>query len=203
MTRSSMTIALVSVCVIACALPSRARAQAGIVQGIVGMTNTTTTQPFVAGSLGGKIGWFEVNGEFGKMQDILPPSVHDQIVAVAGPNVVAKVPAVYGLVNLRIAPTSGVIRPFVSAGMGAVQLRPQLSANAAPVAEALYPTDTRTKAALALGAGLEIGISRVLVIDGAYRYFRIYSDYHLNADFSNDTVMTNVNCLYASLGIRF
>ena len=195
-------IAMAMACVLVGAATS-AQAQAGIVQGIVGMTNTTKTQPFYAGSIGGKIGWLEINGEAGKMEDILPQRVHDQIVSVAGSGVVAKVPAVYGLINVRIAPTSGVVRPFVSAGMGGVQLRPEMSAAAAPVAETLYPTDNRTKVAIAVGAGLEVGLGKVAVIDGGYRYFRIYSDYKLDTNTSNDKVLTNVNCLYASLGFRF
>src|SRR5262249_10352443 len=153
-------------------------------------------------SLGGKIGWFEINAEVGKMRDILPKSVHDQVIVAAGPNVTARVPAWYEFLNFRLAPTSGGVRPFVTVGGGGVQLRPQLSPSATGVTATLFPTNSRTKAALTAGAGIEVGLSRVAVVDLGYRYLRVYSDYKLDTNFSNDSVLTNVNCLYASLGFR-
>ena len=173
----------------------------GLFQVLGGVTSTANEKPFFGGTLGGRLtGWLELSGEFGKMQDVVPPSVRDRVIGLGGTD--PRVPAIYGLVHLRFIQPHGVVRPFVSAGAGFAQLLPQGGEGAA-VTVALFPADNRSKPAVALGGGLRFGFGSNVDIDAGYRYLRIYSDYQIDTNTSNDKVLTNVSCVYGALGIRF
>lgn len=201
MTRSWTRVLFACAFLLATAAP--ALAQAGVLEGMAGVTDTNDKNMFYAGAIGGRVGWIEITGEFGRMNNILPKKVHDALVVI-DPTVDARVRANYGLVNLRFVPDAGVVRPFIGGSVGAAQLRPTITpASLGGIAATLYPTDNRTKFVLAANAGLEFGIAKAAVIDLGYRYFRIYSDYHLNTTSSDDRVLTNVNCFYGLVGVRF
>jgi opacity protein-like surface antigen len=201
MSRSWMIRVLGAAC-LAMVWAAPARAQSGLVEGIVGSTNAATHDVMYAGRLGGRWVFFEVDAEYGRMQNILPQKVHDQLVTI-DPTIDARVRANYGLVIVRLIPDAGIVRPFVAVGGGFAQLRPEVTpANLTGVTTTLFPTNNRTKGALDLEGGLEFAFDQKAFVDVAYRYFRICSDYHVTSP-NSSTVLTNVNIFYGGLGFRF
>ena len=201
---------LVSLALLAIAAPVRAQDAPGVLQGIVAMTSTNDRNPSFGVALGGRAGWMEITGEGGRMQNVVPKDLQNivrqmqQAAGINDPLATVRVPAYYGLVSLKVVPSRGVIRPFVTAGGGLARLNPELRSGAVQVTlPGVFPPRKSTKALLAAGAGLRFGFGRNLAIDGGYRYSRIYSDYRVDTNLGNDAILTNIGTWYAAFGIRF
>ena len=189
--------------------PAVAQAQAHL-QLIGGMTSAAERQPFFGAALGVRLGFIEVDIEGGRFSDILSKGVLDGLnelqrqrgLPIQG---IASVPAAYALGSLRIIPGVGPIRPFISAGFGVARLSPRINV----VVEGISFGDvfglTSFKSVNepmgALGGGLRIDMGAVHV-EGGYRYLVIFNDFK-TLNFNGSSQMTNINSVYAALGVRF
>ncbi len=196
----------IAVCAAAVALMSVARpVQAqSVIQAVAGVTKTAAQHPVFAGTIGRQMGIFEIDGEFGKMQNIVPKTIADTSFRVSGNESTAELPAWYGMGLVRLIAPSGLVRPFAAAGLGLARLHPQFSA---PDSDLNVPLifgengDT-TKFLLGAGAGLRVSSGR-LALDGGYRFVRVFQTYRSDRNLNNDDVLVNVHMFYVALGVKF
>jgi opacity protein-like surface antigen len=175
-----------------------------LVQGIGGITKTAGQDPFWAGAIGGKVGPVEIDGEFGRMTNIVPKTIFDSTKAASGGLVEAELPATYGMGNVRFIAKRGAIQPFVQGGAGFARLHPQFSASD-PSVSVLSQFDTSgdtTKFLAGAGAGVRVKVQKLLV-DGGYRFVRVFQTYRSDTNLSNDDVLVNVHMFYVSIGFHF
>jgi hypothetical protein len=98
-----------------------------------GMTRAARDDQFFSGELGVRLGFFEIDGEVGHFNDVLPNGIADQLTRLLndrglGVQAKATLPATYALASVRLISPSGVVRPFVSGGYGVARVEPRLSA---------------------------------------------------------------------------
>jgi hypothetical protein len=175
----------------------------GLIQGMGGVTKTADQNPFFAGLIGGKVGPIEIDGEFGRLTNIVPKRIGDAAASVGGGEVKAELPAWYGMGSIRLIAPAGPVQPFVRVGAGAARLHPQFSASDPDLdTEVIFGDGDTTKFLLGAGGGIRVEVSKVL-IEGGYRYMRVFQKYRSDSDFNNDDVLVNVHMIYAGLGVRF
>jgi opacity protein-like surface antigen len=175
-----------------------------LVQGIGGITKTASQNPVFAGAIGGKAGAVELNAEVGRFTNIIPKTIFDNTKTATGGAVEAQLPAWYGMGNLKLIAKSGAVQPFVQVGAGAARLHPQFSAND-PAVSVLSQFDTSgdsTKFLAGAGAGVRFK-AQTLLIDGGYRFVRVFQTYRSDTNLGNDDVLVNVHMFYVSLGFHF
>lgn len=176
----------------------------GLIQAVGGATKTASQNPFFAGSIGGKAGIVEIDGEFGKMMNIVPKGLVDTTLTLSGGEVKAELPAWYGMGQMRFIASGSPVQPFLTVGAGLARLHPQFTATDPDVNVRLVfgeDGDT-TKFLLGAGGGLRVEAGKLL-IDGGYRYMRVFQKYRSDTNFNNDDVLVNVHMFYAALGFRF
>jgi opacity protein-like surface antigen len=190
------------------AFTTAAQAQNGsgvVLQGIGGVTKAAETKPFAGASIGGKVGVLELDAEAGKLFDILPKGVLDRANQLS-PNIKAELPAWYGLGQLRFIAKNGGVKPFVNVGAGAARLKPQLDAtsgsNTVTTVFGSGNDTERTRFLVAAGGGLRFDSGRA-VLDGGYRFMRIFQNYESDTNFDNDDILVSFHTFYVALGIRF
>jgi opacity protein-like surface antigen len=190
----SLTLPLAAVCTLMCAAtPAAAQSQSrGFIGGLGGITFGTETSSVFAGQGGVRIArQLVVFGEIGRMQNVLPDEIQDQIdefvrtfEAETGVDALleAKVPAFYGLGGIRWS-TDAPVSPFVEGGLGFANLSIDLHAEIDGVdvtdqAEALFEEEDldATKFLLAFGGGINARLAEQVRLDIGYRYTRIFTD---------------------------
>ena len=174
-----------------------------------GVTTAAGESPFVAGSLGGRLAWIEIDVEGGRMFDILPEGLLDRLNDLQRQQglpvqAIAKLPATYALGNLRFISPAGPVQPFVSAGAGFARLEPRFDVVVAGISLGdvfgLTSGGTQTEPLATAGAGLRIDVGRGY-LDLGYRYLVIFSDFGLESGLR--VGRTHVNSVYGALGISF
>ena len=175
-----------------------------LVQAIGGMTKTAETKPVFAAAIGGKAGPVELGVEGGHFHNIAPKSIFDATQAATGGTVDADMPAWYGMGNIKLIAKRGAIQPFVQAGAGAARLHPELTANDPRVtlSSQFGVSGDTTKFLAGAGAGLRVKAQK-LILEGGYRYIRIFQEYHPTSNINGGKVMVNVNMFYVSAGLYF
>lgn len=209
MLRHIIRVALGLAGVLAIAMPARAQVH---IQFDGGYTRAAETKTFYAGELGVRLGFFEIDGEVGHLNDVLPTGIRDQLNQLLQMRALpvqghASLPATYVLGSVRLIAPSGPVRPFIMVGYGMARVQPQLDVaiEGLPVSDVfgIAVAKTENDAMLAAGAGLRVSVAPRVHVDVAYRYLRIFSDFRADTDFRNDKVLTSANSVYAGLGIRF
>lgn len=201
----------------AVAMPARAQDERGFVQGVGGVTFGTETSGMFGGGFGVNVAPnFQITGELGYMQNILPKYVQDDADDAASViedlilliydervnvGVDAKAPAFYGMAGGRfIAPVSGVARPFVGVSAGFAHVSPEVhlrledeDVTQDAIDEGLFdqPEDV-SKFLMAVGGGVSIAAGRHASIDVGYTWTRVFAEQGIN-----------VSRAYAGLGYRF
>ena len=188
----SLTLAVVCAAVIA-ATPAAAGAQnRGFVGGLGGITFGTETSSVFAAQGGVRIAsQLVVFGEVGRMQNVLPGDIQDQIdefvrifEAETGVDVLleAKVPAFYGMGGIRWS-SDAPVAPFVEGGMGFANLSIDLHAEIDGVdvsdqADEVIEEDDldETKFLVAFGGGINARLAEQVRLDIGYRYTRIFTE---------------------------
>ena len=188
----SLTLALVCAAVIA-ATPAAARAQnRGFIGGLGGITFGTETSSVFAAQGGIRIAsQLVVFGEAGRMQNVLPGDIQDQIddfvrmfEAETGVDVLleAKVPSFYGMGGIRWS-SDAPFAPFVEGGMGFANLSLDLHAEIEGVdvsdqADEVIEEDDldETKFLVAFGGGVNARLAEQVRLDIGYRYTRIFTE---------------------------
>ena len=175
--------------------PIAAHAQnRGFVGGLGGITFGTEPSSVFAGQGGVRIATqLVVFGEVGRMQNVLPDDVQDQIdefvrtfEAETGVDALleAKVPAFYGMGGIRWSPDAPVA-PFVEGAMGFANLSVDLHAEIDGVDISDQADDIlqdeedsldATKFLLAFGGGLNARVAEQVRLDIGYRYTRIFTE---------------------------
>jgi len=175
-----------------------------LVQAIGGMTKTAETKPVFAGALSGKTGPVELGVEVGHFDTIAPKSIFDATLAATGGKVDADLPAWYGMGSLKLIAKSGAMQPFVQVGAGAARLHPMLDGSdpKVTVSSQFGESGDTTKFLAAAGAGLRIKVQKVIV-EGGYRFVRVFTNFEPNSNFKDDKVLVNAHMFYVSLGFHF
>jgi opacity protein-like surface antigen len=190
------------------ASPAWAQTDRGFVRGLGGLTfGTAEASSIVGGGAGVTIGSnLQIVGEIGRINDVLPSEIRDQLdlltallVLETGLPVSLDVtaPAVYGLGGLRFNfPMPGRISPFVEGQVGVANISFDVNAKVAGIdisreVENEADIDSATKLLVGLGGGLQLRINEAFGVDVGYRYGRIFTD----------DPAVNTNAVYAALRI--
>lgn len=174
-------------------LPAVTSAQdRGFVGALGGVTFVTETSSIFGAQTGGRIGpSMVIFGEIGRMQNVLPEDLQDDLDLAAdflalelgtAIRIDARVPAFYGLAGVRWT-TNARLAPFVEGAGGFARLSLDLDAQvdgldvSSLIEEALEDEDTEaTKFLLAIGGGINARLSNRLRLDMGYRFNRIFTD---------------------------
>lgn len=189
-------------------VPALAQVQ---VQGLGGMTDAAARAPFYAGALGFKLSFIELDFEGGHFNDVLPSGVSDAIQQLEQQHnlpvqAIAKVPANYGLVQLRLIGPHGPLEPFIGGGLGLARLEPQIDVSVAGInlgdIFGLTATQPQTKTMGDVTAGLRVDFGAAN-IEAGYRFLVIFSSFQPSTNTANDKVLTHVSTIYGAVAIRF
>jgi len=176
-----------------------------LVAGSAGVTKAADTHPVLAGMVGRKIGIIEVDGEFGKMQNIVPKTIADTSFRVSGNESTAELPTWYGMGSVRVVAPSGTLQPFALAGVGFARLHPQFSVpdNDLNVPLIFGESGDTTKLLFGAGAGVRLNIDKRVFVDGGYKLLRVFENYTSTQNPTADPVHVYANIFYAALGVKF
>ena len=200
--------AIAAAIVLASARPAVAQIQ---LQGLGGRTDAADRAPFFAGAVGIKISFIEIDLEGGRLHDVLPSSLLEEMYRLERERglplqVVARVPATYGAGSVRFLIPGSTVQPFVSAGFGIARLQPQINLviNGINFSDVLRDRiiDRQTSPMVLLGAGIRLDF-HVVNIEGGYRYYAILSHVERTTDLSRDRALATVQAVYAALAFRF
>jgi opacity protein-like surface antigen len=163
------------------------------VGGLGGMTFGTATSSAIAGQVGVRISRdLFVIGEFGRIQDVTPSEIADQIQAGiefledSGFPVELNfsVPAVYGFGGIRWAQSGRRVAPFVEGGVGFAHLTGEVSGTIAGIDVIDFLEDefaglvdfSTNEPLIAFGGGANISLTPNVSVDAGYRFTRIFTD---------------------------
>lgn len=194
-TRGVMRILWMSLAALVFAVPAlgqtgRSDMPRGFVGGLAGTTMGDAPTAGVFAAQGGvrlKGGLFAI-GEFGGMQDLLPPAFQTQLEVIArivglegGGDLTldGRLTALYGLGGIGWMRSMGRWAPFVEGGAGMTRLRLHVDASGG---NAMLAND-----------GINIRPASRWRVDAGYRYYRIFTD---------DPVI-NVNSVYGAIKFQF
>jgi opacity protein-like surface antigen len=195
------------------AVPAAAQgtsAPTAFVGGLGGLTFGTATSSAIGGQVGVRIGRdIFVIGEIGRIQDVLPSSIADQIeegidfleeqgVPV---NIEFRAPATYGFGGIRWAQSGGGrVSPFVEGGAGFARLTGDVTGTIAGIDVSEFIEDelslgdlSSTEFLVAVGGGANIGITSGVSVDAGYRFTRIFAEEEA----------PNTSMIYAAVKILF
>lgn len=180
-------------------------------QGLGGATNAAERAPFFAGVLGFKISFVEIDLEGGRLQNVMPKGVLDEIYRLERERglplqAFVRVPATYGAGSVRLIVPAGVVQPFISGGLGIARLQPRLDVaiNGVNLSDVLGGRiiGAQTNTMAIAGAGVRLDFHAVN-IEGGYRYYAIFGHFERTTDFSRDRVLTSLQAIYGALAFRF
>jgi hypothetical protein len=175
-----------------------------------GMTRAAESEPFIAGALGVRAGFIEVEGEVGRMFDILPSGLLDRLNELQRERglpvqAIAKMPATYAMGSVRLIAPAGPVRPFAGVGGGIVRVEPKFDVVVAGISLGdvfgLTSVDARTETLLMAGAGVRIDVGRSGLLEVGYRYLLLFTDFGLESGLTIGR--PDVNVVYGALGFRF
>ena len=167
----------------------------GFVGGLAGATMGDAPASEVFAAQGGvrlKSGFFAI-GEFGRMQNLLPPEFQAELDVIArivglegGGNLTleGRLSALYGLGGVRWMGSMGRWAPFVEGGAGMTRLRIHVDASgdnttlANDIEDELRadnPDSTANKPIATIGGGINIRATSRWSIDAGYRYSHIFT----------------------------
>jgi opacity protein-like surface antigen len=163
--------------------------------GLAGVTFGTETSSAIAGQFGVRIARdLFVIGEFGRMQNVLPDEVADQLPLAEEflegllglpVNIEIKAPALYGFGGVRWAQSGRRVAPFAEAGLGFAHLTGDLKVNGVDIENLLEEfgadfgdvSDLSTNEfLLAFGGGVNIALTQMMSVDAGYRFTRIFTE---------------------------
>jgi hypothetical protein len=186
------------------------------VGGLGGLTFGTATSAAIAGQVGVRISRdLFVIGEVGRMWDVTPSEVSDEIETGIDfleqqgipVNLEFSVPAFYGFGGIRWAHSGRRVNPFVEGGVGFGHLTAEVSGTIAGInidefleAELGELVDFSTNELLiAFGGGANFSLTPSVSVDAGYRYTHIFvDDLAVGSDPSVNTSM-----VYAAVKIHF
>jgi opacity protein-like surface antigen len=195
-----MKLVLAVVClVVVLAVPLAAAAQdRGFIRGMVGATMVTESGVTFGAAAGMKINPnLQIFGEFGRMQNVLPSSVLEEVELASAQvanarsgkaSSTASASANYGLVGVRRNVRKvGDAQVFVEGGVGAARVESTLEASIRGsetlqgdisdlVSVPFVDSSPQTKALATIGGGFTLDITQKLGVELGYRYVGIFTD---------------------------
>jgi hypothetical protein len=201
-------VALASVAALLTAAPALAQVQ---LQGLAGMTDAAERAPFYGAALGIKLSFLEIDLEGGRMNNVLPSGVLDALHQLEQQNnlpvqAIARVPATYGLGQVRVIGPHGFIKPFVGGGLGVAHLEPQIDISVQGIdlgnvfGLTSFQSQNKTLGLVSAGLRFDFGPAN---FEGGYRYIVIFSQFQPSTNTSSDKVLTHVNTIYGAIAVRF
>jgi hypothetical protein len=198
----------VSLAALLVAVPARAQVQ---LQGLAGMTDAAERAPFYGAALGIKVSFIEIDIEGGRMNNVLPTGVLDALQQLEQQNnlpvqAVARMPATYGLGQIRVIGPHGFIKPFVGGGLGVAHLEPQIDVSVQGIGLGdvfgltSFQPQNKTMGLVSAGLRFDFGAAN---IEAGYRYIVIFSQFDPSTNTGNDKVLTHVNTIYGAVAVRF
>lgn len=189
--------ALGLVMVLVAANPAAAQDR-GFVRLLGGATMGTESGPLVGATVGVRVtSSARIFGEFGRLQNVMPSSVLDEIERAAAlaantrggkSSISAEARATYGIVGLRMDVRKvGDAQLFLEGGGGAAQVRSSLTAFIRG-SETLQGTIThlvsvpftssspQTKGLATFGGGMMLAVTQKMGVELGYRYVRIFTN---------------------------
>lgn len=179
----------------------------GSVGGQFGATFGTEAAPFFAGEVAANVARdLQIYGTVGRMNNVLPSSIQDDVDAAAAVisvlyrtsvDIDATVPAFFGIGGVRyLVPTGTVARPYARGGLGfssvTVNAKVAVSGVTLDLAEAGFLDDERfTKLAFEFGGGVFVPFGRTY-LDVGYRFMKLV-----------DAEGVNISRAYAGFGVTF
>jgi opacity protein-like surface antigen len=175
-------------------LASNASAQDnGFVRGLFGVTfDTEDNAPMFGGSAGLNLGsLLQITGEVGRMQDVKPQKVRDQVDELAAllslslrtpVTLDVDAPVFYAIGGVRVLPTGSSIRLFVEVNAGLARMTfdvPDATVAGISIAGVVRETlgdESRNKFLLVAGGGIAADLSARVTAEAGYRYQRIFTD---------------------------
>lgn len=157
------------------------------VQGMAGPTFGTEASTVFAGGAGVRVGRsFEITGEVGRMQNVMPRSVQRQADTMAAElqaetgssvSVKTRARAVYGTGAVRwLVPSRGAAHPYVGVTAGVAHVTPRASATVDGVSVGLDVGDESvTKPLVGVGGGVRVDMGSRVAMDLGYQYNRIFT----------------------------
>jgi len=206
-TRGLVAASVVCLLALAAAPPAHAQVSAKVLGGV---TRAAGSEPFIAGSLGVRAGFIEVEGEVGRMFDILPSGLLDRLNELQREKglpvqAIAKMPATYAMGSLRIISPTGPVRPFGTVGAGIARVEPKFDVVVAGISLGdvfgLTSVEARTETMLMAGVGVRIDVGRSGLLEAGYRYLLLFTDFGLESGLTIGR--PDVNVVYGALGFRF
>jgi hypothetical protein len=186
------------------------------VGGLGGVTFGTATSSAIAGQVGVRISRdLFVIGEIGRMWDVTPSEVSDEIETGIDfleqqgipVNLEFRVPAFYGFGGIRWAQSGRRVNPFVEGGVGFARLTGEVSGTigGVNVDDFLEEFDSElgdfssNEVLIAFGGGANIRLTPSVSLDAGYRFTHIFVDDPVAVD--EPTV--NTSMVYAAVKILF
>ena len=186
------------------------------VGGLGGLTFGTATSSAIAGQVGVRVSRdLFVIGEVGRMWDVTPSEVSDEIETGIDfleqqgipVNLEFTVPAFYGFGGMRWAQSGRRVNPFVEGGVGFARLTGEVSGTigGVNVDDFLEEFDSElgdfssNEVLIAFGGGANIRLTPTVSLDAGYRFTHIFIDDPVAVD--EPTV--NTSMVYAAVKIRF
>jgi hypothetical protein len=180
----------------------------GLVGGQFGATFGTEAAPFFAGEAAGHVSRdIQIYGTFGRMNNVLPSSVQDDLDDVSALlSIITRVPwafeasapATFGTAGVRyLIPAASPARPYVQGGLGFANIGLKVEeldlgdVTDDLVADGYLDDDNINKLAIEFGGGLIVPV-RSIYIDVGYRFMKL-----MDAD------DVNISRAYGGIGVRF
>ena len=172
---------------------SRADEPTMFVGGLGGVTFGTVAGVAVAGQVGFEVAPnLFVIGEVGRMQDVLPKTVRDELNAEVDAlsrdagfpiTVEVAVPVTYGFGGIRWMRTRSVVAPFLEAGVGVGRASIKIAKAEVlgqdftdELQDELGADSSDTKLLIVLGGGINVLMTERVSLDIGYRYSRIATE---------------------------
>ena len=177
---------------------------------IVGATSAADVQPFAAGQIGTRAGFFEFDVEGGKMRDVLPKGLADALNEYQrthgfSSTAVAALPAWYGLAQIRFVSPDGHVHPFASGGFGFARVQPGFKVTVLGISAGdvfgTASTEPKVEPMMALGGGIRFDVGGNGLLDLGYRFIRIYTDFSPLIGTADRRV--EANAFFVAYGVKF
>jgi opacity protein-like surface antigen len=157
------------------------------VQAVAGPTFGTEASTVFAGGVGLRVGRsFQITGEIGRMQNVLPQSVQGEADALAAElqaetgssvSVKARARALYGAGGVRwLVPARGQVHPYLGLTAGLAHVMPRVSATVDGVSLGVDVSDeSMTKPLVGVGGGVTVDMGSRVAVELGYHYNRIFT----------------------------
>jgi opacity protein-like surface antigen len=177
-----------------------------------GTAKAAERDSFVAGHLGIKLAFLEVDFEGGHLNNVIPTDIVDRLSQVLQSQGVpvqahASLPATYVAGRARLISPGGILRPFVSVGGGVARIEPRLDVAidgvSIPDVFGIAVAKKENDSLVTAGVGVRVPLGSRAHAEIGYRYFGTFSHFKADLNLGNDRILAGANVVYAGIGAKF